>query len=110
MAKSYGELTPEEIDRIVNDPNFEAIMQEAQNRMENMQRAADRKLVGMEDVELKPCPFCGAAASPPSKRKLGVGKANRPLWEVECTQFCVSMCRGSRKDVVSGWNKRIGEK
>jgi hypothetical protein len=61
----------------------------------------------MATIELKPCPFCGAAAEPPYKEKPRLGQTMKPIWEVSCSWHCVAMYRGSRKEVVKDWNKRV---
>ena len=47
------------------------------------------------------CPFCGCAANEPTNESSG-----RPVWEITCSQFCVTMKRGSRKEVIKCWNER----
>lgn len=57
----------------------------------------------MSPVALKECPFCGADPSQPENT---AGISQRPRWEISCSQFCVSMFRDSKKQVVADWNKR----
>ena len=59
-------------------------------------------------IELKSCPFCGAAANQPYREKPPLGKAVRPVWEISCGWYCIGMRRGSRKRVVADWNMRKG--
>lgn len=51
---------------------------------------------------LRPCPFCGAGVNEPINETPG----KRPTWAISCTQFCITMRRGSRKQVVTDWNTR----
>lgn len=53
-------------------------------------------------MELKKCPFCGAVATSPRK----ISSKGRPVWEVSCNWFCVTMRRGSKKQAIADWNKR----
>lgn len=58
-------------------------------------------------AELKPCPFCGAAADKPYREKAPLGKTRRPRWEIDCSCHCVRMVRGSKTEVVKDWNRRV---
>jgi len=54
--------------------------------------------------ELKACPFCGGAASDPTNESKG-----RPVWIISCYQFCISMRRNSKSEVIECWNTRKPE-
>lgn len=66
----------------------------------------------MRDVELKACPFCGAAAK---IKKLGVGMFSQaekmgigPRWDISCTADfqCVRVIESTKDEAVSAWNRR----
>ncbi len=66
----------------------------------------------MIEIELKECPFCGAAAK---MKKLGVGMFSQAeklgmsaRWDVSCTADfqCVRVIEMTREDAVAAWNKR----
>lgn len=53
-------------------------------------------------TDLKPCPFCGREPHPAERES----PKGRPIWIIRCGQFCFSMRRGSKKEVISDWNTR----
>lgn len=53
-------------------------------------------------MDLLPCPFCGHPASEPHK----LNPTGKPTWQINCGEFCISMRRGSRKEVIQDWNTR----
>ncbi len=55
-------------------------------------------------AELLPCPFCGAHAKEPWNMS---SPAQRPLWQITCSQYCVSMSCNTKKDVIADWNTRV---
>ena len=57
-----------------------------------------------KEIKLKPCPFCGMPAQQPYNKF--EGKTKRPLWIIHCSDYCVSMCRNKKSDVIDDWNKR----
>ena len=57
----------------------------------------------MSEIELLPCPFCGAHAKTPIRNN---GMYGRPRWETGCVLFCISMLAGSKKELVQRWNTR----
>lgn len=57
----------------------------------------------MSNTKLKPCPFCGAEASQPERIKY----IGRPSWKIGCVIFCVHMYRGTKKEAIESWNRRI---
>lgn len=59
----------------------------------------------MKKIILKNYPFCGASAQQPEKLS---GFAS-PYWRIECSLFCVSITRRSKKEVVNDWNTRVEE-
>lgn len=59
-----------------------------------------------EPVKLKPCPFCGGAASQPDCERAG---GSTPRWAIGCAvMYCVSIVRRSRGAAVTDWNTRAG--
>lgn len=57
----------------------------------------------MAELKLLPCPFCGGD---PQQPETITKPPKHPIWEISCSQMCFSMRRGTRKEVVQGWNKR----
>lgn len=56
------------------------------------------KEITMDEIKLKPCPFCGA---PAQYKELG-GR-----WAVECTRHCVATrIMADKKKVSEAWNRR----
>lgn len=55
-------------------------------------------------VKLKPCPFCGGDATKPYNEQAGTSR--KPVWEIGCSLFCVSMRRGTKKGICEDWNQR----
>lgn len=52
----------------------------------------------MDEIKLKPCPFCGA---PAQYKELG-GR-----WAVECTRHCAATrIMADKKKVSEAWNRR----
>ncbi|MGD2065584.1 MAG: hypothetical protein PVI43_00255 [Candidatus Bathyarchaeota archaeon] len=51
---------------------------------------------------LLPCPFCGAPAAP----AVNETPTKRPTWRIGCINYCVSMRRGTKRDVIADWNTR----
>jgi hypothetical protein len=54
-----------------------------------------------ETRELKPCPLCGSNANAPDNVSTG-----RPVWEVECSQYCFSLRRTMKQEAIRAWNTR----
>ncbi len=55
----------------------------------------------MDNVELKPCPFCGGKAIS--------DKIGKPLFSIRCTNvkcFCL-IEKQTFKQTVEAWNKRV---
>jgi len=50
------------------------------------------------------CPFCGHPAQSPEKENA----TGRAVWMIRCSVYCVSMRRGTKKEVVNDWNTRKG--
>jgi|GEM_PF-2564782 len=57
--------------------------------------------------DLLSCPFCGMPAVGPELENPGKG---RPNWKIRCNQYCVSMRRGSKNEVVADWNTRAAQR
>jgi hypothetical protein len=53
--------------------------------------------------ELKPCPFCGGPAQKPDN---DAKAAQRPRWSISCYQYCFSIHRKTREEVIAAWNTR----
>lgn len=64
----------------------------------------------VERPELLPCPFCGANPNLPELMRPKNGRTARPSWEIGCSQFCISMRRGSRRESIACWNKRDADR
>lgn len=58
----------------------------------------------MSKIELKNCPFCGMSPKEPEKRP----QSGRPIWDITCKLYCITMTRTSKKEVIQDWNKRTG--
>lgn len=55
-----------------------------------------------QSQELRACPFCAAPANTPENIRPG----KRPIWEIGCPQYCFSMKRATKKQVIEDWNTR----
>jgi restriction alleviation protein, Lar family len=66
----------------------------------------------MDDVELKPCPFCGEEdiRSSLGCDDDGTYTENDEVWGLYCSNCDVEFHTfHSRKEVIEKWNRRIGE-
>jgi hypothetical protein len=56
-------------------------------------------------IELEACPFCGA---PPTEPQKITEDRQRPVWEIQCSLFCVRRGSPTKKRVIAEWNTRKG--
>lgn len=56
---------------------------------------------GVEENRLKPCPLCG-------RKKLAV-KTNRYVSHITCESCNLTLTRGTEKEAIQYWNKRVGQ-
>ena len=57
--------------------------------------------VNMQDVKLKPCPFCGGKAA--------AWESTFCVWKVFCTECGANITLNKDENADVLWNKRVGE-